>query len=257
MNIRNKYIIWTFFIIVGLVLLIVVGKVTSQFWQDVVRGVAGALFISGTFSVLHSVIERKEEEAYFTKMFAISTAVKDSGLLEIMTDSKDFSFKPVLQDTIHFTAIMNDGRTWILQHYPDLQIRINTKGTTTDFYLVDPDGPFIPALARKTDYKEDDLRKKIQESIDNIKKLYEESGKSSSLTISYLKNYPTQSLYFADDKVIVSPYQIACGRNKVPAYVYSCENGHETIGEFLKKDLKNVQAESRMIWNNGKEMRGE
>lgn len=257
MNIRNKYIVWSVFIIVGLLLFIVGGKIDIQFWQDVVRGVAGALFISGTFSVLHSAIERKEEEAYLTRLFSISSSVKDSGLLDIMTDSKDYSFKSVLHDAVHFTAIMNDGRTWVLQHYADLKIRLNTNGSTTNFYLVDPDGPFIPALARKTNYDENRLREKIRESVANLKQLYADSEKKGTMTISYLKNYPTQSLYFADNRVIVSPYQIACGRNTVPAYVYSSESGRETIGAFLARDLRNVQAESRMIWNNGNEMRGE
>lgn len=257
MNIRNKYIVWSVFIIAGLILFIVGGKITNQFWHDVVNCVAGALFISGTFSVLHSAIERKDEEAYMTKLFSISSSVKDSGLLDIMTDSKDFSFKFVLHDAEHFTAVMNDGRTWVLQHYADLLVRLNTGGTTTDFYLVDPDGYFIPALARKTIYDEDKLRDKIKESVANLKQIYADSEKKGSLTISFLKNYPTQSLFFADNRVIVSPYQIACGRNTVPAYVYSCESGRETIGAFLARDLKNVQAESRMIWNNGNEMRGE
>lgn len=257
MNFRNKYIVWSFFIIVGLVLFIADGKISNQFWQDVIRAIAGSLFISGTFSVLHSALERKEEEDYFIKIFAISSSVKDSGLLDIMTDSRDYSFKSILRGAAHFTAIMNDGRTWVLQHYSDLQVRMDTKGYTTDFYLVDPDGPFIPALARKTKYGEEDLRNKIRESVDNIKQLYDGSSKKGNITISFLKNYPTQSVYFADDRVIVSPYQIACGRKKVPAYVYSCESGHETIGAFLASDLRNVQAESHMIWNNGKEIRKE
>jgi len=257
MNKKNKYIIWTIFIIISLALFLCTGYINSNFWRGVVTSVAGALLISGTFSVLHSLIEKKEEEIYFANLFAISTSIKDSGLLDIRTDSKEYSFKNVLKESKEFVAILNDGRSWVIQHYADLKARLNTNNTTTDILVVDPDGLFIPALAQKTNYEQDKLREKILECVKTLKDLYTESDKKGSLTISYLKNYPTQSLYYADDRVIVTPYQVACGRNIVPAYIYSYKSGNETIGDFLVKDLKNVKAESRVIWINGKETRGE
>lgn len=257
MNAKNKYIMWTVFIIVGLGLFLLAEIIESDFWQGVVRSIAGALLISGTFSVAHAIVEKKEEEKFFAKMFAISSSVKDSGLLDIRTDSKEYSFKPVLKKSKKFAAIMNDGRTWVNQYYTDLVDRINTPGTETEFFLVDPEGLFIPSLAQKTDYQQDKLREKIGECVGLLKKLYAESDKKGALAITYLKNYPTQSLYFADDEVIVTPYQVACGRNKVPVYVYSYKSGHETIGNFLVRDLRNVRAESRMVWNNGQELRKE
>lgn len=255
MNGKNKYIIWTIFIIAALALFLLAGYINSALWKDVVKSVAAALLISGTFSVLHSVIEKREEESYFANLFAISSSIKDSGLLNIKTDSKEYSFKPVLKKSQKFAAIMNDGRTWVNQYYTDLIERVNTAGTETEFFLVDPEGLFIPALAKKTDYNEDKLKEKIGECIELLKKLYDESDKKGSLAITYLKNYPTQSLYYADDEVVVTPYQVACGRNKVPVYVYSYKSGHETIGDFWVKDLRNVRAESRMVWNNGQELR--
>ena len=255
MNVKNKYIVWTIFIIFGLGLFLIAECIPIVFWQGVVRSIAGALLISGTFYVAHAIVARKEEENFFARMFAISSAVKESGLLDIRTDSKEYSFKPVLKKSIKFAAIMNDGRTWVNQYYTDLIERVNTAGTETEFFLVDPEGLFIPALAKKTDYKEDKLKEKIGECVELLKKLYEESDKKGSLAITYLKNYPTQSLYYADDEVIVTPYQVACGRNKVPVYVYGYKSRHETIGNFLVKDLRNVRAESRMVWNNGQELR--
>lgn len=254
---KNKYIIWTVFIIVSLGLFLLASFIDSTLWRDVVKSIAGALLISGTFSVLHSLIEKKEEETYFANLFAISASIKDSGLLDIKTDSKEYSFKVVLKDSKTFTAVLNDGRSWVIQHYSDLKTRLNTSGTATDILLVDPDGLFVPALAQKTNYEPEKLKEKILECVKNLKDLYTESDKKGSLTISYLKNYPTQSLYFAEDRVIVTPYQVACGRNTVPVYIYSYKSGRETIGDFLVKDLKNVKAESRVVWNNGKEMREE
>ena len=254
MSIRNKYIVWSILIIVGLILFLICPIITQSFWNDIVKSIAGALLISGTFAVLHSIFERKEEEAYLEKMLSISSSIKDSGLLEIMTDSKDYSFTSVLSSSKQFTAILNDGRTWVLQHFADLKNRFDTEGTSTEILLVDPDGLFIPALAQKTVYEVDKLKEKIKECVGALQQAYDYSKKKVTLTISFLKNYPTLALYFADDRVIVTPYQVACGRNVVPAYVYSYKNGHETIGEFLVKDLKNVKAESRMFWNNGKDM---
>lgn len=254
---KNKYIVWTIFIIVSLLLFLIAGTIGDAFWRDVAKNIAGALLISGTFSVLHALIEQKDEEDFFADMFAISSAVKESGLLDIKTDSKEYSFKLVLKESKTFTAILNDGRSWVIQHYADIKERMNTSGMTTDILLVNPHGLFIPALAQKTNYEQIKLVEKIQECVNTLKTLYEESDKKGTLRISFLKNYPTQSLYFTDDKVIVTPYQVASGRNIVPVYVYSFKSGHESIGEFLVRDLKNVKAESRMVWNNGNDIREE
>lgn len=251
----NKYIIWSIFIIAGLILFLIDNSLSNEFWKNTIKSIAGAIMITGTFSVLHSLVEQKDEENFFANMFSISMAVKDSGLLDIKTDSKDYSFKSILNDSKTFTVILNDGRSWVQQNYTNLKERLDVNGTSTNFYLVDPNGLFIPALAKKTNYEQDKLKDKINECVTLLKRIYDESQKKGTLTISFLKNYPTQSLFFADNKVIVTPYQVACGRNTVPVYVYSYKNGQETIGQFLFRDLKNVKAESRMIWNNGNEIR--
>ena len=75
MNGKNKYIIWTIFIIAALALFLWAGTINSALWKDVVKSVAAALLISGTFSVLHSVIEKREEETFSNLSYSVRVAL--------------------------------------------------------------------------------------------------------------------------------------------------------------------------------------
>ena len=128
---------------------------------------------------------------------------------------------------------------------------LNRKNTATEFFLVNPDSDFCKALANKTDKAIEDLKNKIEQSISQIESIYNKTEKKGNLRIYLLKNYPTQTLFYADDTVIVTPYQTSSGRSIIPLYEYEYNDGDTSIASHLFNDLELVRKESLLVSENG------
>lgn len=98
------------------------------------------------------------------------------------------------------------------------------------------------------------LKSKINQSISLLESTYEKSQKQGELKIFLLKNYPTQTLFYSEKKVIITPYQTSGGRATIPLYEYKYSEGYESIGNHYKDDLEKVRNESRLISQNGKRL---
>lgn len=210
---------------------------------------ASALLICGAVSLLQEIFTNDESYRKIMNLFKVSEAVKDSGLNDIKTDSNDYNFKDLIRGSENFYTIMNDGLRWVETNSPALVERFSHKGYSTEFYFVDPEGAFAPALATKTARELQSLKEKIKQSVQTIKDTYERSRKQGVVKIYYLKNYPTQSLFYTDNTVIVTSYQTSCGRNIVPLYEYRYSKRETNIAKYLYNDLDNVRNESKLIFD--------
>ena len=100
----------------------------------------------------------------------------------------------------------------------------------------------------------EELQNKIRQSVSQLEATYNRTEKKGELKIYYLKNYPTQTLFYSDDSVVVTPYQVSSGRATIPLYEYLYEEGHNSIASHLFNDLKNVRRESKLISVNGERL---
>lgn len=215
----------------------------------------GCVFlISGTLELLHKVILRKEEEKELEDLFGVSLAIRQSGLNTIMTNSTNYNYSTIISESSDFSVIINDGLRWIGNNSQLLEDRFSKRSTNTEFYFVDPDGLFAEALAQKTSVELAFLKSKINQSISLLESTYEKSQKQGELKIFLLKNYPTQTLFYSEKKVIITPYQTSGGRATIPLYEYKYSEGYESIGNHYKDDLEKVRNESRLISQNGKRL---
>lgn len=221
----------------------------TSLWYTMIGDLASALLICGAVSLLQEIFTNDESYRKIMNLFKVSEAVKDSGLTDIKTDSNDYNFKDLIRDSENFYTIMNDGLRWVETNSPALVERFSHKGYSTEFYFVDPEGAFAPALATKTARELPSLKEKIRQSVQTIKDTYERSRKQGVVKIYYLKNYPTQSLFYTDNTVIVTSYQTSCGRNIVPLYEYRYSKRETNIAKYLYNDLDNVRNESKLIYD--------
>lgn len=244
------YTITITFIAIGIGLFLVqsVFLTVNTAWYNAVGNIASAALIGGLLTLLQQIFMKKGEEERLREMFGISSAIQKSGLTNILTDSSEFHYHDIIVNSSQFCVIMNDGQRWVGNHSPALEERFNKKGTVTEFYFVDPDGLFSAPLAQKTDTTCANLKIKIESTIDLLKRTYEKTSKSGILKIYYLKNYPTQTLFYTENTVIVTPYQTSSGRNVIPLYEYHYKEDVNSIGSYLFKDLKKVRNESQMIY---------
>lgn len=248
------YVIFSILCLMGILLLWVrAGYIdNTSLWYTMIGDLASALLICGAVSLLQEIFTNDESYRKIMNLFKVSEAVKDSGLTDIKTDSNDYNFKDLIRDSEYFYTIMNDGLRWVETNSPALVERFSHKGYSTEFYFVDPEGAFAPALATKTARELPSLKEKIRQSVQTIKDTYERSRKQGVVKIYYLKNYPTQSLFYTDNTVIVTSYQTSCGRNIVPLYEYRYSKRETNIAKYLYNDLDNVRNESKLIFDSSR-----
>ena len=227
----RNYVIFSILIIIGLLLLLIQPLVDSEsYWYTTIGNISNTLLIGGTLSLLYDLFLKKEENENLLKMLKISFSVHDSGLRQIMTNSADYKFSALLTSSEKFIAIMNDGLRWVGNHSPEIESRFNKKDTLTEFYFVDPNSEFCKALAIKTEVSLSDLQGKIKQTISLIDSTYKRSLKKGKLRVYLLKNYPTQSIFLTENKIVVTPYQTASGRNVIPLFEYDYKEGKKSLG---------------------------
>ena len=146
------YVIFSILCLMGILLLWVrAGYIdNTSLWYTMIGDLASALLICGAVSLLQEIFTNDESYRKIMNLFKVSEAVKDSGLTDIKTDSNDYNFKDLIRDSENFYTIMNDGLRWVETNSPALVERFSHKGYSTEFYFVDPEGAFAPALATKT-----------------------------------------------------------------------------------------------------------
>lgn len=220
----------------------------QSFWYSVTGNIGCAILIGGMISLFEHIFLNKENEHRLRDLFGISLAIKKSGLTNILTNSQDYHYHDLIVNSNVFSAIINDGRRWVGNHTDALESRFNRKGTVTEFFLVDPNSDFCKALDKKTFVEgQDDPATKISHTISLLKSTYEKSSKYGSLSIYYLKNYPTQTLFYTENTVVVTPYQTSSGRAIIPLYEYHYNPKEQSIASHLYEDLDRVRNESTWV----------
>lgn len=117
---------------------------------------------------------------------------------------------------MQFSAIMNDGLRWVGNNTLYWRNDLIRQNTETKLFIVNPQSDFCKALANETSIQIDKLTNKINQTINLIESTYNRSQKKGSLKIYYLKNYPAQTLFYSEDRVIITPYQTSSGRSIRP-----------------------------------------
>lgn len=251
---KNHWIIGLILLLFGVVLMYIQIAFCQRnsFWYSVAGNAGCAILISGVLSFLQEIVSKKDSERVLRELFGISSAIKDSGLLDIKIDSKQYSYTKLLSDSDHFYAIMNDGLRWVGNYSDELKTRFSKKTKITEFYLVDPEGLFLDALAQKTNRDLSSLKSKINETISTLNDLYNnQSSHKGDLKIYFLKNYPTQSIYYTDDIIVTTSYQTSCGRSMVPLFEYKFDKSSSNVAKHLYQDLDLVRLESKLVYVNG------
>jgi hypothetical protein len=247
----RSYIIFSVLIIAGLLFhLIQTTAKANSFWYNTFGNVANTLLVGGTLSLLYNSLIKKSEETKMLTLLQISSSVRNSGLLQIKTNSADYRFAKLLHSAKKFSAVMNDGQRWVGNHSQEIEERFNKVGTLTEFFFVDPNGDFCSSLAIKVGASKESLQEKIRQTISLIESAYERSSQEGILRIYFLKNYPTQSIFLTEKKVVVTPYRVASGRTIIPLFEYSIEKEKNSIGYRIWEDIENLRKESQFYTGN-------
>jgi hypothetical protein len=220
------------------------GTLTTTDWRvPYLSELSSALLVGGLLSVLFRVFEGRDFEKLLRRLLRIHDSVDELGLVEILPESQAYNYTELLNTADHLSVVINDGNRWVGNNTVAIKNRLSRSGTTTEIFTVDPDSPFISALALKTGAEIDDLKRKIKDTWCRLSTIYDESEKKGTLKIYRLKTYPTKSVFLTEDSLIETPYQIASGRTNVPVFIYRKVARMDSPFSFVQRDIAALRLE--------------
>lgn len=245
----RSYVICSVFIILGLVA--ITWKTHLQPTSALlpyVDQLPGVFLVSGVLSLLYKVIEERESRSQLLQMFRIHDSIEQSGFSEIWTQSQAYDFTPMLHSSDNVTVVLNDGLRWVGNNAVELTGRFDRKGTITELFTIDPNGPVVPVLASKIDITAEALSEKIRSTWRRLEQAYEKSEKRGHLVIYALRHFPTRSIFHTTEQTLITPYQCSCGRTNVPVLVYKKVLGKNTVYDFVERDIQQLRIESKKVF---------
>ena len=247
---KNYWIIALALLFLGSVMLYIQAAFCrdNMTWNVITGNAAAALLICGLFNLFQEIFARKDSDQKMCEMFNLSSSITRSGLNDLMVDSREYDFKPLVVESTKFVAVMNDGYTWLVHNDYELRKRFDTSGSITEFFLVDPDGIGGDYLSRKCSPSYD-IKFKILQTIDELKAVYSKSEKKGRLIIYLMEYAPTQSVFIADGKVVITLYQNGSYKQIVPLFVFQNESKKSNIAQYFLEDLESMQDSCKVVFD--------
>jgi len=238
-------------VIVGLLFLLASINMEKGFWASLLNQLSTVLLVGGIWTGSYELFMRRDfikinEDQTSQVLDRITLAEGEDalGLVEVLHDSTDFDYTPLLLEAEHLTIVLNDGRTWISTHNDDLRHRLADEDKTTTIFLLHPESPMLHVLARKVDSTRDNLRSKISESIQMLKNLSIEGKTNLEILGHHL--YNPHSTFLGDDIAILTLYFTARGRRTVPLLKFKDKERHGFL-KMLREDLTDLRNDAEEI----------
>ncbi len=244
----KEYIVFSVLAILGLLCIVWSQSLeaTSRF-APFLDAVASTLLMGGLLGVLYKKFVDGMHYKEIRRMLGIHAAINESGFIDFIPKMNEYNYANLISESEELTVVVNDGLSWTKHYANDLRNRFN-RDTKTILFNLDPDSEFIPALAKKVHYSSEDYKSKLETAKTELIKLYDESDKKGSLEIYRLRNFPTHSVYLTEEKLVITPYQMASKRLNVPAFVYDATDKSAGVFKDVHEDLNYLFEESTKVY---------
>ncbi|MEW6077650.1 MAG: hypothetical protein AB1724_07560 [Thermodesulfobacteriota bacterium] len=270
LHFRYKYMLVIIVVlIVGLVLLILSQNISidqltqnGTFWKLLFEHLATAMLVGAFTGGLYEYFLRKEflnvtekqtqticecvsqlgEEAKsrsekIADFIAANREQRELGVSHCFNEAQQFDFTNIIETPKSLTIVLNDGRTWIGNHYENFVNRFqNDDGKETTFILMHPNSPAIQLHATKVGSTVQGIRIRIAETVNLLKSA---NSKQKPLRIVGHQLYNTMSVFLGDNDVVLTPYFLAKIRKTPPVFTF-VDTGKESFYQKAKQDIESL-----------------
>ena len=190
---------------------LLITSVIASILASYLVGVFFQYFLMDEISKEHlKIIEHKDE---FNK----------SGILKYYSSFKNCveDLRGDIRSAKHLSLYVAYGHTTINMLSEEISILLSKEGNSLKIYFMDETNPFLPGYAKLWGYTEENLKNKINESIDLIKnkrdELIRQNRFKGKLEVFQLLKYPIHySFYFCDDILYFVPSKHYESKDFVP-----------------------------------------
>lgn len=232
-----------FLIVIGILALV---TATNWSWliarpniQAIVRDIGAFLVATGPLEFVREISTKRAFAAEMLGYAKVAEDVRAAGLMAVTSDFQqgiDWGrlFKNVREVDIFFSY----AGTWRHSRINELESLAARKGCQLRVVMPDPDDALMMAdLARRFGYTEDGIKQRINDSADDLKKIFAPQAgrnKGCRFELWYLTTPIVFSFYRFDDDIVLALYKHRKGRGSVPAFIV--EKGG-TLYNFVKTEI--------------------
>lgn len=223
------------FIVIGVLLIwSVVGKPWTGKWrtlQLVMEQLGALLFVTATITLFWQLIAKRAFLGEILAKTQVSRDVALAGLLKITQRfHDDIDWRRYIEKSSKIDIFFAYGRTWCGAHEEHLTTAIKNNNARVRVVLPDPNNKdTVSELARRFEFTPEDLKARIEESVDYFERL-----KGSNVELWFLPKCPVFSFYRFDHIGILATYKHQKGRGNVPTFVF--EQGG-TLYDFIRQEF--------------------
>ena len=194
-----------------------------------------------------------ELRAEMIRLLQLSKVVADSGLVSVVPKEERMfpGFAEIISKSEHLTVVINYGKDWVSNWREILANRFRDDKKETDYFLLDPESPFVNLLAEKQHTTATAIKNKIDETVIDLARMYKDRGGKGPLRVHYIKwpLFPTISIFLAEGldgggKVAFSLYTISSYKGAVPLLVFQQVEHNESVYAEIVEDVNRLKNNS-------------
>jgi hypothetical protein len=238
----------------GLGCLVAASLLETGTWASLFDHIGAALLVVGALGAYEKWQMRSELLREIYEIFSLSESCANGGLQEIRLDPAEYDFSDMISKSRHLTMVFNDGHKWISNNFSLLDKRFSKDGTSTELFVVNPNGQFIGLLASKTGHDDAHVRQKITSAIERLRERFDKrpEGIRTTLKIYYIDHFPTYTTFLSEDRAVITLYTTSSQREPVPLFEVAPRLGRQTVFDFVRKDVENLRASVELVFDSCK-----
>lgn len=240
-------------IIVALVLLWISASAgdDSGIWlKHVMPAFASVVATSGVFALVYEIFVRRQQTDFVLTSIGLKEALIEAGLEDISVNYLDFDYAREIRDAKVIKLFVLYAHTWLNRYSVEIHEHLRADSTVLELIVPSFNNRFLKPLSEHFQYTEDEMMKKISESISLCVStaLDNKLGKDSVVRVYMHEDRPCYSMYKFDNKLLVGTYYASRARRRSPMFLFKEKPG--SMYEEFNGDLEQVvTSDSTLIFD--------
>ena len=220
----------------------------SQIWLgNVLPAFASVIATSGVFSLMYEIFIRRQQTDFVLESIELKESIIEAGIVNVYSNYLDFDFSKAIKHSHSIRLFVLYAAVWLNRYTIEIKDYITQENHSLTLCVPSLDNNFIRPLSIQFGYSEEDVRRKISESISLMVRpaLKKQLGKGSKLKIYMHSARPSYSMYQFDDVVLVGNYYCSNARRRAPMFVFKDKPG--SLFEEFNSDLSQVISDNSQV----------
>lgn len=233
----------------------IIGILFMWLGNSLINNIGAVLLVSGIYTIIDNMYLKKSLIELVVQKVSLDKEIDDTGVIKIDSILTNINYRELFEEASSSIDIVhNYARTWTTNNFDFIRKTVMSKECRLRVVLLNPSSPFVPALEKHYGYAEGHLEELINEVSDRWKSLYREveekkknHGTCGTVELYYFNGQPTNSIYRADDKIIVVNAKNSKEKSVYLPYTIYQNNGEKGVYNIYLKEVEAIIREATKL----------